>query len=195
MRWVIIALLCSAAASVSGCAGNSALIKASGTGSRSDVFEERAAGGIGSQGTTELLVNATLKTHNPGIYSEADIHGTPEYRLLLNIDGQAAWLQGRLERENFHLMRPTDPEAGDGVRYRFGTHLRLKAGVHRIVAALPGDGIAVEKEIYLIDATVNDLVIEPVYSPSEGKRRPGVGLTSFKQGIRTIRLLLNGREL
>ncbi len=181
---------------VSGCAESSALIKANSTSMRTDIFEELTNGGITPQGFTDLRITATLKTHKPGIYSASDIHGTPDYTLLLNIDGQAVLLRGSLQRENSEPMKLVDPEAGDGIRYRFSKNLRLKAGPHRIVVALPDDGIAVEREIILTEGKVNSLVLEPVYSTKPGKRRLGTyGTTSFTEGIRSIRLTLNGREI
>jgi hypothetical protein len=93
-------------------------------------------------------------------------------------------------------MKLADPEAGDGIRYRFNKNLRLKAGTHRIVVALPDDGVAVEREITLTEGKVNSLVLEPVYSTKPGKRRlEAYSTTSFTEGIRSIRLTLNGRDI
>jgi len=180
---------------LSGCAQSSALIKANSTSMRTDIFEELTDAGSAPQGFTDLRVTATLKTHKPGVFSESDIHGAPDYKLLLNIDGQAVLLQGNIQKENSEPMNRVDPEAGDGVRYRFSKNLRLKPGNHRIVVALPGDEIAVEREITLVEGDVNSLILEPIYSTNPGKKRPGINsATSFKEGIRTIRLILNGRE-
>jgi hypothetical protein len=188
-------LLALSLAVVSGCAESSALIKASSSSMRTDIYEELTNGGITPRGYSDLRVTATLKTHKPGIFSASDIHGTPDYKLLLNIDGQAVLLQGNMQKENSESMKMADPEAGDGIRYRFSKNLRLKAGSHRIVVALPDGDIAVEREISLTEGNVNNLVMEPVYSTAQGKRQSGINIaTSFKEGIRTIRLLLNGRE-
>lgn len=181
---------------VSGCAESSALIKANSTSMRTDIYEELTNGGIAPQGFTDLRIFATLKTHKPGIYSASDIHGTPDYTLLLNIDGQAVLLRGNLEKENSEPMKLVDPEAGDGIRYRFSKNLRLKSGTHRIVVALPEDGIAVERLITLVEGNVSHLVVEPIYSTKPGKRRPGrSGTTSFTEGIRSLRVILNGKEI
>jgi len=143
-----------------------------------------------------LCIFATLKTHKPGIYSASDMHGTPNYKLLLNIDGQAVLLLGNLENENSEPMKLVDPEAGDGIRYRFSKNLRLKSGTHRIVVALPEDGIAVERVITLVEGNVSHLVVEPIYSTKSGKRHPGrYGTTSFTEGIRSLRVILNGKEI
>ncbi len=181
---------------LSGCAESSALIKANSNSTRTDIFEELTNGGIAAQGFTDLRVTASLKTHKPGIYSAKDIHGTPDYRLLLNIDGQVVLVRGSLQNENSESRGLVDPEAGDGIRYRFSKNFRLKSGSHRIVAALPDDEIAVVREITLGEGNVNNLVLEPIYSTKPGKRRLGMySTTSFIEGIRTIRLMLNGREI
>lgn len=89
-----------------------------------------------------------------------------------------------------------DPEAGDGIRYLFGKKLRLKSGTHKIIVALPDDGIALEREISLVEGDVNNLVMEPIYSMTQGKKTPGVySTTSFKEGIRGGRLTLNGKPI
>lgn len=183
---------------VSGCADSSALIRTSSASIRSDVFQELNDGGPIPLGYADLRITATLKTHKPGIYQfeKTPSHGTPEYRLLISIDGQAVQLQGILQKENIEPRGLQDPEAGDGIRYRFGRDLRLKAGAHRIVAALPDDGIAVERDITLAEGKANSLVLEPIYSTKPGKRRPGTyNTTSFTEGIRSLRVMLDGKEI
>lgn len=180
---------------LSGCANSSALIKESSTSLRTDVFEELTNGATAPQGYVDLRVSATFKTHRPGIFSAKDIHGTSDYKLLLNIDGQAVLLQGRLQKENSEPMNLVDPEAGDGIRYRFSKNLRLKAGLHRVVVALPDDEIAVAREFTLNEGDRSSLVVEPIYSTKAGKMRSGMwGTTSFTEGIKSLRVILNGKE-
>lgn len=179
-----------------GCVQTSTLVKAKSNSLRTDIFEEVATGGVAQQGYTVLHFTAILKTHLAGSYSPADVHGTPDYKLLVNIDGQADFLRAVLQKEHAASLNLIDPEAGGGVRYRFIKDLRLKPGVHRIAVALPDEGIVVEREINLSEGKVNNLVVEPVYSAKSEKRRPGIYSTeTFSEGIRTLRLMLNGREL
>lgn len=181
---------------LSGCAESSALIKANSTSIRTDIYEELTNGVTTPQGFADLRITATLKTHKPGMYSASDIHGTPDYMLLLNIDGQAVLLRGSLQKENSEPMKLVDPEAGDGIRYRFTKNIRLKAGTHRVVVALPDDEVAVVREITLAEGNVNNLLVEPIYSTKPGKRRPGAySTTGFMEGIRSLRLMLNGKEI
>lgn len=169
---------------LNGCAQSSALIKAGSTSVRSDVFRELTDGGRIPAGMADLHVTATLKTHKPGVYSAKDVHGTPDYTLLLNIDGQAVVLRGSIREET------------DGVTYSFSKHLRLKAGSHAIVVALPADVIAVEKAITLVEGYANSLVMEPIYGAVTEKKRPSSYRdTSFEEGIKGIGLTLNGRNI
>jgi hypothetical protein len=189
-------LLILAISLISGCAESSALIKANSTSLRTDVFEELTNGATAPQGYVDVRVTATFKTHKPGIFSAKDIHGTPDYKLLLNIDGQAVLLQGSLQKENSEPMKLIDPEAGDGIRYRFSKNLRLKAGLHKVVVALPDDEIAIAREITLKEGNHNNLVVEPIYSTKPGKRRLGMySSTSFSEGIRSLRVMFNGKEV
>jgi hypothetical protein len=189
-------LLLTAISLLSGCAESSAFIKSNSTSLHSDVFEEVACGETVPKGFAELRINASLKTHMPGIYSASDIHGTPDYKVLVNVDGQALFLQGNLRQEKAEPLNLMDPEANEGVRYRFSKTIRLRAGVHKVIVAFPNDNVVVERELVLNEGAVNSLFIEPVYSAKPGKRRPGkYSLTSFMEGIRSIRLTLNNKEL
>lgn len=180
---------------VGGCAESSALIRANSTSMRSDVFEEIANGTIVPKGFADLHFTATLKTHNHGIYSVKDIHGTSDYKLLLNVDGQAVQLQGSLQLENGESNGFRDAEAGEGTRYRFNKKLRLKSGTHRVVLAIPADDLAIERVITLAEGSSNTLVLEPVYRQTPVKPRIGIGKTSYKEGIKGISLILNGKPL
>jgi hypothetical protein len=179
-----------------GCADNSALIKANNTNIRTDIFEDFTSGGIVPSGFSALRITATLKTHKPGNYSATDIHGTPEHRLLLNIDGQALLLRASIQKEDRESRGLVDPEAGDGVLYHFNKILRLKAGIHRVVVAFPADGIAIAKEITLAEGNVNSLVIKPLYGTTPGMRRSmAFNTTSFMLGLRGVSLTLNGQNI
>jgi hypothetical protein len=182
---------------LSGWAESSALIITGADSTRGDVFQELSNGGVVPQGYADLRIVTSLKIHKPGIYPfDKKPHGSPEYGLLVNIDGQAVQLQGALQKENGEPRMHQDPEAGDGIRYRFNKNLRLKAGTHRITVALPDDTIAVEREITLSEGSRNSLVVEPVYGASRDKQRPGFyGVTSFKEGVKGLRPTLNGKDI
>lgn len=181
---------------MAGCEGNNRLVKEMSLSTTQNVFQEIDENVSPVPGYADLRIFSSLKTHRPGAYSTKDIHGTPDFKLLLNIDGQAVLLRGSLQKEISEPRKLADPEAGDGIRYRFSKSLRLKAGIHRIVVAIPDDGIFVEKNISLSEGSSNNLVLEPIYKTTPGMRRPRVGnTTSFMGGIRDIRLTFNGRRI
>ena len=196
MRTPKLLLLLATLTILAGCAESGALIKSTSTSVRTDVFQEITDGGAVPKGLADLRVTGTLKTHKPGVYSASDIHGTPRYKLQLNVDGQTLIVPGDLQEENLDAKDLENPEAGAGIRYRFGKTLRLKPGRHLIVVALPGDRIAVEREIGLVEGEVNRLELEPIYGRVSEKKRPSsTRLTSFEEGIVGIRLVLNGRGI
>ena len=184
---------------INGCAKSPAFIKASSTSVRDDVFQEleKSSHPI-PKGYADLRITSTLKTHKPGIYpyDNNKAHGTTDFMLLLNIDGQAVRIKGIASEEDIEPRSLRDPEAGEGIRYRFQKNLRLKSGAHRVVVAIPEEEIADEREINLVEGSINSLVLEPLYGSAIGKQRPGFyGVTSFYQGIKGFRVLLNGKPM
>lgn len=181
---------------LAGCAGNQGLIQGINNSSRQDVFQELTANAPISSGYADLQVVSSLKTHLPGAFSERDLHGTPEYKMLVNIDGQTAQLAGSPFQEKRGKQSLQDPEEGQGVRYTFQKSLRLKAGTHRIFVSLPFDDVAVERQITLKEGSINTLVLEPIYMSVNEKRRPGFYSTvSFKEGIKGFQIKLNDKSL
>jgi hypothetical protein len=197
MKWIKTVFIISLISALqAGCATN--LSKQAMINSRSDVFSQINKNSNIPAGQTDLNISASVKTHREFEcpINQPQAHGTAAYKLVLNIDGQVVELSGRMQNENNEAGGVMNPEAGDGIRYRFGNSLRLKAGIHKIIVALPDDGIAVEREITLIEGGVNNLVVEPIYSTTQGKKAPGVYCsTSFKEGIRGVKLSLNGRNI
>lgn len=175
-----------------GCAESAALVRTDG----SRVFEELSTSTLVPVGDADLRVTVSLKTHPAGLYSASDLHGTPDYRLLVSIDGQESVLRGSVQHEYSDAPQFKGPETGSGVRYRFAKTMRLKGGLHRITVALPEDKVAVERVVALKGGELNRLVVEPVYGKKPGKKRPGMGSAeSFTEGIKTLKLILNGKEL
>jgi hypothetical protein len=177
-----------------GCAGNKELIKAMSVSSNQRVFEVVEENASPIPGYADLHINSYLKTHKPGIHAEKDSHGTEDYELVVNIDGQSVKIPGILNEIRGALC---DSEQGEGVSYQFKTNLRLKAGIHKVVVALPADDLVAGKEVIVPDAENNTLTVEPIYGSIPGKKRTGTfgSLTSFKQGINAIRILLNGKNI
>lgn len=194
MTTVYIIILISAL--LAGCAAN--LSKQAMINSRNDVFLQISQNSAVPAGQADLIISASVKTHREFEcpINQQHSHGTDAYKLVMNIDGQVAVLNGRMQDENSNAGGVMDPESGDGIRYRFSNKLRLKAGTHKIIVALPDDGTAIEREITLVEGDVNNLIMEPIYSSTQGKKTPGVySATSYKEGIKGGRLTLNGKPI
>jgi len=181
---------------ISGCAGNSGVIKANSNSLRSDVFIEAGKAEAPTDKSAVLSINGSFKTHLPGKFSSSDVHGTSDLKLLLNIDGQAMNIPAKLQREDKSSAKIDDPEAGDGMKYNYGISLRLNPGIHKILLAVENEDVVVEKQISLKENSSNTIAFEPVYSTKPGKRTIGkYSITNFEEGIRALELKLNGNEL
>lgn len=196
MKIQVVATIIVALGILTGCAGDRGLINAMSTSIRQDVFQDFHGTRHIPPGFASLRVVSSLKTHLPGTYSDKDLHGTPEYQLLVNIDGQAEHLTASLREERRGQPALRDSEEGHGIRYLFQKQYLLKSGIHRVFVSLPFDGAAVEREIYLADGSSNTLVLEPVYSLARDKRRIGFYTkTSFKEGIKGLTAKINEGDL
>jgi hypothetical protein len=178
---------------IAGCAGTQDPVTLPSASNNQNVFQEVDTTAPPSQGYLDLYLSFSVKTHKRGAFAKTDKHGTADYSLAVTIEGQKLLLHGLVQQENSEPQGMVDPEAGDGIRYRFSTKLRLKAGTHRIVVALPADGIVVTRELTLEEGRVNTLLLEPIYGSVSGMRSPrDFNSTSFRQGVKGIRLTLNG---
>ncbi|MBT1074249.1 hypothetical protein [Geobacter grbiciae] len=197
MQKAIFLALLLIAAMLSACAQNVELIKSASVTTRNDVFQELPEKVAIPPGYADLYIFASLKTHRPGVYpTEKKSHGTAEYMLLINIDGQATRIRGKLKEEESEPRFLRDPEAGEGIRYNFRKDVRLRAGPHRIAVAIPEDDIIIVNEVTLPEGSSNILLMEPVYGTTAMRRRPAFyGGTSFTQGVKGFKAYLNGRPL
>lgn len=169
---------------------------ANATGFRKDVTGITSGCGGVPEGMTDLRITASLKTHKPGIHAVSDIHGTPDYRMLLNVDGKVITVSGQLIEEKREPKKLLDPEAGDGIRYLFRENLRLQAGRHSLAVTVQGDDFEVHGTVMLEAGSTNNLVLEPLYRAAPGKKRLGLyGAPGFTEGLKGFALILNGRTL
>jgi hypothetical protein len=182
-------------ACLTGCAAS--LSKQAAVSSRSDVFINNGDNIPIQAGQSDLNISASLKTHREFDcpINQQHSHGTPDYKLLINIDGQPLLISGELKEENLSAGAG-DPEAGVGVRYGFRQKLRLASGKHRLIVSLPDDGIAVARDIMLDEKTINSLRIEPVYNSRSGSQRSStVPVADFHEGIKGLKVIINGAPL
>lgn len=179
---------------LAGCAHDAGLVQQSTISSRSGVFQ--GISGIETAGPgTILTITESLKTPKPGIYPYGvQTYGTPDYKLVVNIDGQALWLDGKPRPEYIEQTLAHNPDEGDGIRYRFAAILKISGGEHHVIVALPDEGVALEKTVTLEEGRENFLHIEPVYGGVTVRSRPAhYGGTSFIEGIHGFMMNLNGR--
>jgi hypothetical protein len=127
---------------------------------------------------------------------DVQTHGTPGYQLVINIDGQVLRLNGNPRPEHTEQTLARKPEEGEGIRYRYQTVLKIAAGPHRIIVALPDDGVAIEKTVGLDDGKKNILQIAPIYGSARINRKPAMyGGSSCMEGVRGFTVSLNGTSV
>jgi hypothetical protein len=178
---------------LAGCSGTGELIKQRSVSSRLDVYREVQDKMPIPSGYADLRISFSVKIHKSSFHIlEKGTKGTPDYVLVINIDGQAEGLKGVMTEENTLDERPLTPETGNGIRYRFRKDLRLMAGNHKVFVAVPEDEVAVEVEIRLEDGTRSELVLEAVYATGKrfGKRSP-----NFYSHLSGVRMVMNGKPL
>ncbi|MBT0665576.1 hypothetical protein KI809_14805 [Geobacter pelophilus] len=194
-RVTLICAIILISAYLGGCAAS--LSKQAAVSSRSNVFSSNGDTVPIQAGQSDLNISASLKTHREFDcpINQQHSHGTPDYKLLINIDGQPLLISGELKEENLSAGS-SDPEAGVGVRYNFRQKLRLASGKHQLIVSLPDDGIAVAREIVLDEKTINSVRIEPVYNSRSGSQRSStVPVADFHEGIKGVKVTINGVPL
>jgi hypothetical protein len=182
---------------LTGCARNAELVKRAGNTERGGICAVISPAKPPEMGFADLTIWASLKTHEvSGVPMLKDLHGSPDYHLLVNIDGQALRVSGECFTEDASFQSKRHPESGMGMRYRFQAHVRLRTGAHRIIVAFPYDNVATEREIILEDSTDNLLEVMPSYFSDRRQQGPGsAGATSFREGISGVELSMRGKPL
>jgi hypothetical protein len=185
---------------ISGCAHSPELIKYGSVNTRSNIFKVISNEKIISQGYAQLSINASVKKDKPG--DNLFVNKSPDSfdrTLLVNIDGQALLVKGKIREEGNNDIDPQNPEAGVGIRYIFNSVMEIKTGAHHIIIAIPDSNIAIEKEITLLEGTVNYIQLKPIYRQTEikehGRGRGRFGVASFHEGIESFILKSNGTNI
>jgi hypothetical protein len=173
-------------ASLSGCAGSSTAVPASGGSTRQDVFQVVQAAQT-APGATTLLVEFPLKAYKARIFNTFIKHSDPPYTVILSIDGQSVELTDEPHLEFLPGSSNENPEAGTGWRYIFRTTLQLQPGNHQVVISVPLAEVRMEKQLTIVNGR-NDLKIQPVYNSSIS-RHPAY--TGFDHGLNSLLLRLN----
>ena len=80
-------------------------------------------------GFGDLQVSLTVKTRKPNtVLIDTTGYGTERYQMLVGVGDQVRRLSGVMTGEPGAYRGSSDPEAGNGVRYRFATTMRLPGG-------------------------------------------------------------------
>lgn len=173
---------------VAGCATGGRVVNSPPPAPRSGIFVETTEAGPLPGGTAEMEIRMRVKTPHAGYFllgSGGIPHGTAEYTVLLNIDGQAVeW-----KLSGFEETRPAldsngtrTPEGGKGVVYVLKKKIRISPGSHRVFFSLPAEDASTGIDITVKEKGIYSLVLAPVYG--KGKRYPN---GYFTKGVRKLR--------
>lgn len=138
-------------------------------------------------GFGDLQVSLTVKTRQPNsVLIDTTGYGTERYQLLVGAGDQVRRVNGSMTGETGEYRTSSDPEAGNGVRYRFATIVRLPVGKHRLTVALPGDGVVLEHPVEIRRGS-NLLELKPVYRMKKKYRRIGFpGERTYYEGVKEL---------
>lgn len=141
-------------------------------------------------GDLQVLLDVKTRTSGTALIDTTN-YGTEQYQLLVGVNGQTHRVSGTMRPEIGEYRGSTDPEAGNGVRYRFATTLRLPVGTHRISFALPGDHVVLEQEVR-IEQGIKRVELKPVYRAKNPHRLFGFrGERTFYQGVKALEIRTN----
>jgi hypothetical protein len=196
MNRITVSMIVVALGLMVGCGATARTITAKSQNEKTSIFTEVTDAGVRPQGFADLVVMATIKTHEAGYYigdSQKSRHGRPGYPFLLNIDGQAAvWnVDGQKEVVSAYDEQgktSKNPEAGTGIKYILEAKLRLHHGLHKIYFGLPADDYYREAEITLREGEEAVLEFKPLYRYKTFPTR----IPTFLEGISKYEIYLNG---
>lgn len=176
-----------------GCAADMAVMGGTGTETSREVSGNTPEADGQRHEYADVRISASLKTHLPGIYLiDGNCHGTDSFKLAVHIDGVPLQMNTSMTEEDGSYVAESHPESGKGIRYNFTASTRLETGNHSLTVSVPEDGISLRKDIH-VKPGLNRIVLEPVYNKRKPYRKIGfVGDTSFYEGIKGFKLVVNG---
>jgi hypothetical protein len=120
---------------------------------KTDVFTEVIEENPIPKGFTNVVIKASIKTHEEGFYwfePKNSMHGKQGYPFILNIDGQViTWkVDGKKEDiPRYDEQGNINFEAGLGIKYILEKKIRLLGGSHLIILKLPSEKLTTKMEI------------------------------------------------
>lgn len=135
-----------------------------------EVFRLAEAGTVPGSGQAVVTITASIKSHkDSSLLFETARHGSSDYPLLIEIDGQSFSLPVRIMEENTPSAPLSDPEGGAGLRYSYNATLLLEPGVHTLTARMPTEHVETSRELK-IRAGSGNIMIRPLYRSSAGRK-------------------------
>lgn len=168
-RLLIVVVLFSFALPFAGCAILSKKIKTESQKGRAVGFSEVKEESPIPKGFAEVLIKASIKTHEEGFYwlePKKSMHGKSECPFILNIDGQIlSWkVDGKKEDISpYDEQGNKNFEAGLGIKYILDKKIRLAGGSHSIILKLPAEKLETKMEIVLKADRSHVLEFKPFY--------------------------------
>jgi hypothetical protein len=185
IRKVIILAACSMLAA---CAGSNNVTM----GMRSDVFQVSAEGAAAGKHDVPVTITASIKTHTESpILFEPAKHGSEDYRLIVDINGQCIIMPVRIIAETTATDPQTDPESGEGVRYSYKATVKLRPGTYTVTAYLPTENVKTSREVQ-ISADSRYITVKPLYRGSAGRKPASLRWApSFRDGVIDLNITVN----
>jgi predicted small secreted protein len=185
VRIVILLVFCSILAA---CAGSNT----AGMGKRSDVFQVVTAGTTAGMDEAFITISASIKTHKeyPLLFEPAK-HGSDDYRLVVDINGQSLELPVQTTEEATDSDPQTDPESGTGLRYSYTATVRLRPGRYTVTARLPTGNVTAIQDVQITAGSKN-ITVKPIYRGSAGSKPASLRwVPAFRDGVSGLDIVAN----
>jgi len=185
VRIIVLLVVC---ASLTACAGGTT----AGLGLRSDVFQVIHNEGELGAGLLPVTISASIKTHTESsIPFELAQHGSDDYKLVIDINGQSLDLPFETIAETTTSDPLRDPESGSGLRYSYRATVALRPGSYRVTAWLPTENVMASQEVQ-ISANSRQIIIKPLYRGLAGRKPASLRwLPTFKDGVSALQMVVN----
>lgn len=165
----ILLMLITLEATVGGCGIKLKDIKTESTMGTAAVFNEVKEESTIPQGFVDVVIKASIKTHEGGYYRlepKETMHGKQSYPFVINIDGQSIAWQADGKKDNapdYDEQGNKNSEGGVGVKYLLEKKIRIMAGSHIVSLTIPEDNIFTKVKVTLKEGELHVLEFKPVY--------------------------------
>jgi hypothetical protein len=169
IKLFILLMLIILGTTLGGCGIKSKDIRTESTKSIAVVFSEVKEESPIPQGFVDVVIKASIKTHEEGYYwfePDETMHGKQAYPFVINVDGQSiTWLvDGKKDSTtDYDEHGNKNSERGVGIKYLLEKKIRLAAGSHIISLRLPAEENETEVKIELHEGELHGLEFKPIY--------------------------------